>query len=91
MSNPQTHPAKKSGTASRAKASAANRAVSSTQKQQSAVVINPPAAIITAEERHRRIAEAAYYRALRRGFHGGSDLEDWLESEAEIDRLVLRT
>jgi hypothetical protein len=90
MSNVQTHPARKSGTASRAKAGAAKRAVNSTAKQQSAVSISPPAAI-TAEERHRRIAEAAYYRALRRGFHGGADLEDWLESEAEIDRLVLRS
>jgi len=42
----------------------------------------------TAEERHQMIAEAAYYRALRRGFHGGSDLEDWLDSEAEIDQLI---
>ena len=42
----------------------------------------------TAEERHQMIAEAAYYRALRRGSHGGSDLEDWLDSEAEIDQLI---
>jgi DUF2934 family protein len=43
---------------------------------------------MTPEERRQMIAEAAYYRALRRGFHGGSDLEDWLDSEAEIDRLI---
>jgi hypothetical protein len=43
---------------------------------------------MTPEERHQMIAEAAYYRALRRGFHGGSDLEDWLDSEAEIDKLM---
>ena len=48
------------------------------------------AAEVNAAERHRMIAEAAYYRALRRGFHGGSDLEDWLEAEAEIDKLLLR-
>ena len=90
MSNHQTHSAKKSGTANRAQAGAAKRAVSSKAKQQSAVSISPPVPI-AAEERHRRIAEAAYYRALHRGFHGGADLEDWLESEAEIDRLILRT
>ena len=90
MSNPQTHSAKKSGTASRAQAGAPKSAVSRTAKQQSAVSISPPAPI-TAEERHRRIAQAAYYRALRRGFHGGADLEDWLESEAEIDRLIVRS
>jgi len=89
MSNPQTHPGKKSGTASRAKVSAVKKSVSRAAERRGGVE-NTPDAGITAEERHRRIAEAAYYRALRRGFHGGSDLEDWLESEAEIDKLQLR-
>lgn len=31
------------------------------------------------------IAEAAYYAAERRGFKGGSELEDWLAAEREID------
>lgn len=30
------------------------------------------------------IAEGAYYRAERRGFQPGSDLQDWLEAEQEI-------
>jgi hypothetical protein len=34
--------------------------------------------------RGRRIAEAAYYRAERRGFEPGHELEDWLAAEAEI-------
>ena len=34
------------------------------------------------------IAEAAYYRALRRGFAAGDPLEDWFEAEAEIDALL---
>ncbi len=32
---------------------------------------------------HRRIAEAAYYRALTRGFEGDRRLEDWLVAEQE--------
>ena len=36
------------------------------------------------EEIHRRIAEAAYYRAAERGFAPGRELEDWLEAEAQI-------
>lgn len=32
------------------------------------------------------IAEAAYYRAERRGFQGGSELDDWLEAETEVTR-----
>lgn len=30
------------------------------------------------------IAEAAYYRALRRGFTPGQEMEDWLAAEAEV-------
>jgi DUF2934 family protein len=33
--------------------------------------------------RHAMIAEAAYYRAERRGFAPGFELEDWLQSENE--------
>jgi hypothetical protein len=31
-----------------------------------------------------RIATAAYYRAERRGFSPGGELDDWLEAEREI-------
>ncbi len=34
------------------------------------------------------IAEAAYYRAERRGFATGGEMEDWVQAEAEIDRLI---
>ena len=36
-------------------------------------------------ERRQRIAEAAYYKAERRGFSPGYDERDWLEAEREID------
>ncbi|MDH5263557.1 MAG: DUF2934 domain-containing protein [Betaproteobacteria bacterium] len=36
-------------------------------------------------ERQRMIAEAAYYRAERRGFAPGGEAEDWYAAEAEID------
>ena len=41
-----------------------------------------------AHERRRMIAEAAYFRAERRGFKGGDPLNDWCEAEAEIDRKL---
>jgi len=44
---------------------------------------------LSPEERHRLIAEAAYFRASRRGFDGGADVEDWLAAEAEIDGKLL--
>jgi hypothetical protein len=31
------------------------------------------------------IAEAAYFRAERRGFSGGDAVRDWCEAEAEVD------
>jgi Protein of unknown function (DUF2934) len=37
------------------------------------------------ESREARIAEAAYWRAERRGFSSGHELDDWLEAEREID------
>jgi hypothetical protein len=44
------------------------------------------------ESREARIAEAAYWRAERRGFTAGYELDDWLEAEREIDReLAART
>ena len=46
-------------------------------------------AITSTEERLRMIAEAAYYRAQRRGFQGGDPGRDWVEAEAEIDAMLL--
>lgn len=43
-----------------------------------------PDQLISVEERQRMIAEAAYFRALERGFTGGDPLDDWLTAEREI-------
>ena len=37
------------------------------------------------ESREARIAEAAYWRAERRGFAAGQELDDWLAAEREVD------
>lgn len=37
------------------------------------------------ENREQRIAEAAYWRAERRGFGAGQELDDWLAAEREVD------
>jgi hypothetical protein len=36
------------------------------------------------------IAEAAYYRAQRRGFAPGHELDDWVAAEAEVRRGMQR-
>ncbi len=43
---------------------------------------------VTPEERERMIAEAAYFRAERRGFVPGGELDDWIEAELAIDRAL---
>jgi len=47
-------------------------------------------ASLSTDERHRMIAEAAYYRAQRRGFAGGNSHQDWLDAEAKVDARLLR-
>jgi len=37
------------------------------------------------DSREARIAERAYWRAERRGFAPGGELDDWLEAEREVD------
>jgi hypothetical protein len=39
-------------------------------------------------KRRHYIAEAAYYKAERRGFAPGYEAEDWAEAEKEIDALI---
>jgi F0F1-type ATP synthase membrane subunit b/b' len=36
-------------------------------------------------QRRQMIAEAAYFRAERRGFNGGDPVADWIDAEAEVD------
>lgn len=45
---------------------------------------------ITAEERWRMIAVAAYHKAEKQGFASGKEMENWLEAEREVDRLLGR-
>jgi len=41
------------------------------------------------DDHHAAIAEAAYFRAERRGFEPGHELEDWLAGEAEIREQLM--
>lgn len=45
---------------------------------------------VASDERQRMIAEAAYYKAQRRGFNGGDAVRDWCEAEVEIDARLRR-
>jgi len=43
---------------------------------------------IDPERRRALIAQFAYYRAERRGFEPGHEVEDWLHAEAEVDTAL---
>lgn len=45
--------------------------------------------VIGQEQRRNYIEVAAYYIAARRNFAPGDPLQDWIEAEAEIDRLLV--
>jgi Protein of unknown function (DUF2934) len=47
-----------------------------------------PAKQVSEEERWSMIARAAYFRAQRRNFAPGQELQDWIAAEAEVDRKL---
>lgn len=46
------------------------------------------APLIDPQRRRALIAEAAYFRAERRGFAPGHEAEDWLAAEVEVDTTL---
>jgi hypothetical protein len=42
------------------------------------------------ERRDALIAEAAYFRAEKRGFQPGHETQDWLAAEAEVDARLMK-
>ncbi len=48
------------------------------------------AQFVDPEQRASLTAEAAYFRAQKRGFAPGHDVEDWLAAEAEVDQKLMQ-
>nr|VFJ55387.1 MAG: phasin family protein [Candidatus Kentron sp. DK] len=48
-------------------------------------VEKPEKKTISPMDRWKMVAEAAYYRAQKRGFIGGNPMDDWTKAEREID------
>jgi hypothetical protein len=49
-----------------------------------------PVERVSDEERRKMIARAAYFRAERRNFAPGQELQDWVAAEADVDRELER-
>jgi hypothetical protein len=65
----------------------ASRASNAAKKVEAARFQEVPKAAAPApgdEEIRREVAEAAYYRAMQRGFTPGFELDDWLQAESEV-------
>ena len=73
-------PATKPAT-SAAKVKASPKAAVAGRKRNAGASVSP-------EQRRNYVEIAAYYIAERRGFAPGDPLQDWIEAEAEIDRLL---
>jgi hypothetical protein len=43
---------------------------------------------LSKEAKSRLIATAAYFRAEKRGFAPGGELQDWLEAERDVERQL---
>jgi hypothetical protein len=48
------------------------------------------ASFVDPEKRAALIAQAAYFRAEKRGFAPGRETEDWLAAEQEVDDRLIR-
>jgi DUF2934 family protein len=51
---------------------------------------SPFTQFVDPRKRAALIAEAAYFRAEKRGFAPGHETEDWLAAESEVDARLLR-
>ncbi len=66
----------------------ANSGIPRKHSGKTADVISLKSQPVSSEERQRMIAEAAYFRAMQRGFDGGDPMDDWLIAEREINKLL---
>lgn len=43
---------------------------------------------VTLEQRYKMICDAAYFKAEKRGFSPENETQDWLDAEAEINKML---
>ena len=55
-----------------------------------ALRVGPQVKTDDCDMRQRMIREAAYERYAQRGYVNGFDLDDWLQAESDVDRLLRR-
>jgi len=78
-----------SGTASKTATRKSPARKTPVRKKAAGKSVNEVTSRLHPEMREQMIAVSAYYRAKGRSFIGGSDVQDWLAAEDEIDRLLI--
>lgn len=76
----------KSPTATPARKRAPRKTVAKPKVEAAAVFTQ----FVDPRQRTALIAEAAYFRAEKRGFAPGHETEDWLAAEAEVDQKLMQ-
>jgi hypothetical protein len=66
------------------------RAVTVAAKPKRENSVARPGPVLSVQERQRLVEQAAYFRAEKRGFAPGCELQDWVEAEAVVLRLIGR-
>ena len=82
---PRKNPARPKTRAKRKAASPALTESAVLVMLESAEPATDPAAPMSADLRRELVAAEAYFRAERRGFAPGHELEDWVAAEAAVD------
>jgi hypothetical protein len=57
--------------------------------EEQSVIEAQPVSEPVLNNRISEIAQAAYYKAERRGFIPGYEIEDWLEAELEVEKATV--
>ncbi|HTT39097.1 MAG TPA: DUF2934 domain-containing protein [Burkholderiales bacterium] len=60
-------------------------------KEETEELAEQPEERVPTAERQQMVAVAAYYRAEKRNFEPGHELEDWLAAEAELEAQRIST
>ena len=80
-------PTPRSGKSGKAPVAPAARKATRAAKRASDIRKQPKPKV-DVEIRRAMIAQAAYFRAEKRGFRFGGELDDWYEAEREISRIL---
>jgi hypothetical protein len=67
-----------------------NRVEMHTPPQDTILSPTAPSTPINLPDCYTKIAEIAFYKAEKRGFEPGHEIDDWIEAEQELQEMVTK-